>query len=96
MTCPNWHDVLDSFEAALHGQRAFLSGHADMTAPSFVQIDGLGPLPAELLPRARDLAAACAQLTAELESATDSARQELSRSTQPPSSSQPNFLNQHA
>jgi hypothetical protein len=96
VTRPSWSDVLDGFEAALHGQRAFLSGQTKVAAPAFTPEEGLGPLPVELLPRARGLAAACAQLTAQLEAATDQAGQALTQLTQPQTPSQPTFLNGHA
>lgn len=96
MSRPTWGQALDRFEAALHGQRAFLSGHTEPAAPAFLPPEGLGALPVELLPRAHALAAACAQLTAELEAASDHARQALAQSTQPQARSQPSFLNGHA
>jgi hypothetical protein len=96
VSCPTWSGALDSFEAALHGQRTVLSGHTELAVPAFLPPDGLGALPVELLPRARALAAACAQLTAELEAASDHARQALAQSTPPQAPSQPAFLNGHA
>lgn len=67
---PDWDDVLDDFEAALDRQRTRLDAlgtdDGDHHEAAFTPPPGLPPLPAHLVPRARVLVAAAAELEADI------------------------------
>lgn len=72
-----WTSVLDQLEARIAEQRAALdAGEAGMVTP-FMPPEDLGPLPPELLPRARELLRESDDLVAELAGNVAHIRQDL-------------------
>lgn len=95
MTLAAWQCALDDFEAALRAQREVLSGQGDGPG-TFRPPDGLGPLPVELLPRALELARACAELTTQLQLASERTRGSIAQLLPAEAPPGPAFLNTHA
>lgn len=95
MSLAGWTAALDGFEAALRAQEGVLSGRGG-PSETFRPPDGLGPLPIELLPRALELARACADLTSELHVAHGRVRDGLRQLTQAETPTGPAFLSTHA
>lgn len=95
MSLAAWTAALDEFEATLRAHRDVLTGKAQRPE-TFRPPEGLGPLPMELLPRANELAQTCAQLTTELQLASDRARARIAQSLPPQTPAGPAFLSTHA
>lgn len=90
-----WSAALDEFEAALRAQEAVLCGQPDRP-DTFRPPEGIGPLPIELLPRALELARACAELTGQLHVARERAQERLGGMSPPGTPPGPAFLSTHA
>jgi hypothetical protein len=94
-----WDAALDDFAERLAAQRADLTAGRPDRLPDFQPPEGLGPLPAHLQERARQLVAESEALTAALEAALSRVGRELAaleRSAKAAPPSIPSFIDQRA